>query len=333
MSAARDSGGSRASEEALDDESDDSLRPRYASDKSSSDDTQAAAEAEDPTAQIEAEEDEVVQTGDPSQRRIYKTSVAKRANSHIKRIKDSMDRFLSRFSKENWAAQYLAADASAEGTVEAQRQPAAAQAAPAEAGPSNEQDQVSAAATHPERAEPTAAPAEAAPAVAAQRLTLRLRRKALVEPLAVLAICMPNGQLVYYSSQGIKDSELARHTRDMFVGSLGLVAKEQRIRGSTDRRAELAARKLVSDSMELAADKHLPLSKQWRRYARQAFTAHIQPTNAGLEMCPDGQHECPLLPGTHHMAHAGLHIMHDNQSSLNTARVSLGHPQHSELSH
>ena len=76
--AARDSGGSRASEEALDDESDDSLRPRYASDELSSDDRQAAAEAEDTVAHVEAKEDEVVQTGDPSQPRIYKTSVAKR---------------------------------------------------------------------------------------------------------------------------------------------------------------------------------------------------------------------------------------------------------------
>jgi len=278
MSAARDN----SSREAEDDEVSNPIR--YASDETSSEDSHTAAGAH---ARIEAEEDEIVQTGDPTQPYIYKTSVWKRAKSHIRRIRDSMTRFLTRFSKDSWAAQSLAAHASAEGTVEAHGQPAAAQPASAEL---DEQEGASAAATDP-GIEPSAAPAESALAVGAQRLASRVRKKALVEPHAFLAIGTPDGDLKYYTSQSIKDNELARHQRDAFVGAVSLIAKEERIRGSNDRRAEMAARKLVSNRMELAASKHVPPSKQWRQYARQAFTTHIQPTNAGLQMCPDEQHE------------------------------------------
>ena len=92
-----------------------------------------------------------------------------------------MTRFLTRFSKDSWAAQSLAAHASAEGTVEAQGQPAAAQPAAAELV---EEEEASAAATDPDGTEPSAAPAEGAPTVGAQRLTSRVRKKALVEPHA-----------------------------------------------------------------------------------------------------------------------------------------------------
>lgn len=278
MSAARDN----SSHETEDDEVSDPVR--YASDETSSEDSRTAAGAQ---AGIEADEDKIVQTGDSARPCIYKTSVRKRAKSHIRRITDSMTLFLSRFSKDSWAAQSSAAHASAEGTVEAQGQPAAAQPAPAE---SDEQDQASAAAVDPEGTVPTAAPAQDALEVVAQRPMRRLRKRALVEPHAFLAISMPDGELVYYTSQGIRDNETARHQRDIFVGAVSLIAKEERIRGSNDRRAEMAARKLVNNRMELAAGKHVPLSKQWRQCARQAFTAHIQPKNAGLQMCPDEQH-------------------------------------------
>lgn len=330
MSAAMDSNGMDE-----DDDSGEEYVMRYASDETSSDDSQAAHEAE---ARLEEEEDAEVQTEDSSQPRKYKTTVKKRANSHVRRLKHSMTRFLTRFSRDNWAAQSSTADASAEVTAEGQEQ---LQAAPAEAVPS-EQDQDPAAQS--ESTEPTAAAA-----VGAQRLTARLRKKAFVETQAFLAISMPDGRLVFYSSDGIRDNELAKHQRNLFVGSVALMAKEERIRGSNDRRAEVAARKLVKDSMELAATKHLPLSKQWRQSARQAFTAHIQPVNAGLRMC--GQQDwkqCVVGHDSAECAAGGLckearaaHGWPDDLPCLNPARVdadtdwyrkfvlwqqSLGHP-------
>ena len=188
----------------------------------------------------------------------------KRANSYIGRLKDSANRFLARFSKASWAAQSAAAHASsAEGTAGAQGQRAAVQPAPAEW---DEQDEVpAAAAADPEGTEPSAATAEGAPAVGAQGRTSRVRKRPLVEPHAFLAISMPDGELKYYTSQGIKDNELALHQRDAFIGAISPIAKEERIRGSNDRRAEMAARKLVSDRRELAASRREASSKQWRR--------------------------------------------------------------------
>jgi len=336
MSAARDSNGS--SEEAQHDDSDDAYVARYASDETSSDDSQGADEAEEG---IAAEEDEGVQTGNPSRPRRYKTSVKKRARSHIKRLRESMTRFLSRFSKDNWAAQSSATTASADGPVEAQEQPSCAEAALTEAAPSVEQNQGFVAVANPEVAEPTAAPPQSIAAGVPQRLTGRQRKKALVEPHAFLAISMPDGQLVFYSSQGIKDDELARHQRDMFVGALSLMAKEERIRGSNDRRAELAARKLVNNSMELAGNRHLPLSKQWRQCARQAFTTHIQPTNGGLKMCPDEQHQwkqCVVGPGSETCTAGGLckqardaHGWPNDLPCINPARVNADTDWHEKL--
>lgn len=115
----------------------------------------------------------------------------------------------------------------------------------------------------------------------AQRLASRVRKKALVEPHAFLAISTPDGDLKYYTSQSIKDNELARHQRDAFIGAVSLIAKEERIRGRIDRRAEMAARKLVNNRMELAASKHVTPSKQWRQYARQASQRISSPQMQG----------------------------------------------------
>ena len=41
-----------------------------------------------------------------------------------------------------------------------------------------------------------------------------------MKPHAFLAISMPDGELVYYTSQSIKDDELARHQRELFVGAV-----------------------------------------------------------------------------------------------------------------
>lgn len=68
-----------------------------------------------------------------------------------------------------------------------------------------------------------------------------------MEPHTFLAISMPDEDLKHYTSQSIKDNKLALHQRDALVGAMSLRAKQQRIRGSNDRRAKMAARKLVSD--------------------------------------------------------------------------------------
>lgn len=302
---------------ATDDGESSDVPMQYATDETPSEDSQSAAEAH---ADAQAEEEEMMETGNAAQpRHMFKTSISKRANAALGCICASLNRLLETYTKARWAAQTLAAHARPEQTVEAQGQPAAPQPA---LDDSNEGEH------------PSAAPAETAPAAGVQQGASKARKKVLVEPHAFLLISMPDGNLKFFTSQSIKDNELARRQRDAFIGAVHLIVTEEQIRGSIDRRAELAGRKVASDRGELAAGRHEAPSKQWRKFAREAFTAHIHPTNraAGLHMCPDGQHHwrlCIVRPGSAICTAGGLcslareaHDWPDDLQCIDPARVT-----------